>query len=256
MKAVILAAGVGKRLGHVNANRPKCLIELGGRTLLSRHLENLANCGVTEVVIVVGYQQDLIRRAVDHEQFPGGVQFVVNEAYERGSIGSLWAVRQELHDDAVIMDADVLYHPTILHRLVESRWPNALLMDEGVSQESEECMVVVREGRVVALTKRVPDQYDVIGEGVGFLKVQQSDLSSLFRSVQSSIERGLLDMEYEDALKEFFQDVGVGFEKIAGLPWIEIDFPEDIQRAEKEILPSLARYELGWNPLKEKAKVH
>ena len=257
MKAVILAAGVGKRLGHVNGNRPKCLIELGGRTLLSRHLENLANGGVTEVVIVVGYQQDLIRRAVEGEQFPGRVEFVVNDAYERGSIGSLWAVQQELHhDDAVIMDADVLYHPNILHRLVESRWPNVLLMDEGVSQESEECMVVVRGGRVVALTKRVPDQYDLIGEGVGFLKVQESDLPCLFHSVQSYIDTGLLDMEYEDALKEFFQDVAVGFEKIGGLPWVEIDFPEDIQRAEKEILPSLAKYELGLNALKEKAKVH
>ena len=136
MKAVILAAGVGKRLRHVIADRPKCLIELGERTLLSRYLESLATLAITQVVMIVGYQQELIRRAVKTERFPGEVHFEVNDAYERGSIGSLWAGRRELNDDVVIMDADVLYHPTILQRLVESPNPNSLLMDETVSQET------------------------------------------------------------------------------------------------------------------------
>ena len=239
MKAVILAAGVGRRLSDVIQDRPKCLIELGERTLLSRYLESLATLAITQVVMIVGYQQELIRRAVKTERFPGEVHFEVNEAYERGSIGSLWAGRRELNDDVVIMDADVLYHPTILQRLVESPNPNSLLMDETVSQETEECMVVVRSGRVIALTKHIPDRYDLVGEGVGFLKVQKSDVPHLVQSVQSYVNMGQLDMEYEDALKEFFQEVRVGFEKIGGLPWIEIDFPEDIKRAEREVVPFL-----------------
>ncbi|WP_447970813.1 phosphocholine cytidylyltransferase family protein [Nitrospira sp. M1] len=240
MKAIILAAGVGKRLGPVAEGRPKCLVEVGGQSLLSRHLDNLAALGVRTVVLVVGYQQDLIREAVASSSFPGAVQFVVNEQYTRGSITSLWEARKEVDDDVIIMDADVLYHPDILRRLVESKHRNALLVDESVSQETEECMVAIQEERVTSLSKTLPAQYDFTGEGVGFLKVGKAESAVLFQSVEGPIESGHLDMEYEDALKGFFEQVSVGYERIGGLPWIEIDFPEDVQRAEHEILPMLS----------------
>lgn len=101
-------------------------------------------------------------------------------------------------------------------------------------------MVVAQGARVIALTKKMPARYDMAGEGVGFLKVSGADTGSLIRSVQAHIERGQLDMEYEDALLEFFGDVQVGYERIGGLPWTEIDFEEDVAKAEREILPKLA----------------
>ncbi|GJL50076.1 MAG: hypothetical protein NPIRA01_13030 [Nitrospirales bacterium] len=240
MKAVILAAGVGKRLGVVAEGRPKCLVQVGGQSLLSRHLEQLSSLGIQTVVLVVGYQQHLIREAVASSSFPGIVQFVTNDQYIRGSITSLWEARKEVDDDVIIMDADVLYHPDILRRLVESRFPNALLVDESVSQETEECMVAIQDERVTSLSKTLPARYDFTGEGVGFLKVAKSDSAVLFQSVLEPIEAGHLDMEYEDALKGFFEKVNVGYERIGGLPWIEIDFPEDVQRAERDILPMLS----------------
>ena len=240
MKAIILAAGVGKRLGARFNGLPKCLIQVGDRTLLSRHLENLAGLGITQVLLVVGYQHRLIREAVQAEPFVGSIRFLMNDQYARGSITSFWKARVEFDDDVIIMDADVLYHPTILRRLVKSPLGNALLMDETVQQATEECMVAVRKERVIALSKILPRDYDCVGEGVGFLKVRRDDLPQLVGSVRSPIEAGLVDLEYEDALKEFFQAVHVGYERIGGLPWIEIDFPEDIQRAETDILPMLA----------------
>lgn len=241
MKAIILAAGVGRRLRAVNRDRPKCLVEVGGRTLLSRHLENLTRLGISSVVLVLGYRRHAIQDAVAATAVPGRITYIVNEQYERGSIGSLWAARDVMDQDVVIMDADVLYHPMILRRLIESPYPTAVLMDETVTQTTEECMVVVREGRIIALTKQVPDDYDFAGEGVGFLKVAEGDIPALVGSLATHIEAGSLDMEYEDALKEFFERVPVGYECIGGLPWIEIDFPEDIDRAEHEVLPAIER---------------
>jgi len=113
------------------------------------------------------------------------------------------------------------------------------LMDESVRQTGEECMVVSQGGRVIALTKKIPEQYDLAGEGVGFLKVRGTDTGTLIKSVGAYVERGKLDMEYEDALLEFFRDVRVGFERIGGLPWTEIDFEDDIAKAEREILPKM-----------------
>lgn len=239
MKAIILAAGVGKRLWPLTQHRPKCLIELGGRSLLVRYLDALAGVGIKQAVIVVGYKQEMIRSVVAADSRGVDVRYLVNEHYQRGSISSLWQARTELDDDVLIMDADVLFHREILRRLIESIWPTALLMDETVKQATEECMVVVRGGRVVALTKRMPDQYDFAGEGVGFLKVKRADTDALINSLKAHADRDEWDMEYEDTLLEFFGAVRVGHEKIGGLPWIEIDFPEDVARAERDILPKL-----------------
>lgn len=239
MKVIILAAGVGKRLWPLTQHRPKCLIELGGRTLLARYLDALAGVGIRQAVIVVGYKQDMIRSAVAADSRGVDVRYLLNEHYQRGSISSLWLAQTELDDDVLIMDADVLFHREILRRLITSTWSTALLMDETVKQTTEECMVVVRGGRVVALTKRMPERYDFAGEGVGFLKVRRADTGALINSLKGHADRGELDMEYEDALLEFFGAVRVGHEKIGGLPWIEIDFPQDVARAERDILPKL-----------------
>lgn len=239
MKAVILAAGVGKRLWPVTQYRPKCLIEIGGRTLLRRYLDSLAVVGIRRATIVVGYKQEMIRSAVEADRRGLAVDFLVNQEFHRGSISSLWIARTSLDDDVVIMDADVLFHPEILRRLVKSSYGNALLMDETVTQQGEECMVVVQGERVIALTKNLPPRYDYAGEGVGFLKVRRADTPHIVTSLRRYVDRGAWDMEYEDALLDFFHEVKVGHEKIGGLPWTEIDFPEDIKRAELEVLPKL-----------------
>ncbi|MBH0206257.1 MAG: phosphocholine cytidylyltransferase family protein [Nitrospira sp.] len=239
MKAVILAAGVGKRLWEVTQHRPKCLIEIGGRSLLHRYFEILAGLGIRRTTIVVGYRQEMIRAAVERDACGVTVDFLVNDQFHRGSISSLWIARAALDDDVIVMDADVLFHRDILRRLVESSHENALLMDETVRQTGEECMVVVAGGRVIALTKKMPDRYDYAGEGVGFLRVRHADTPHMVESLRSHIDKGSWNMEYEDALQQFFQTVKVGHEKIGGLPWTEIDFVEDVKKAELDVLPRL-----------------
>ena len=107
MKAIILAAGVGKRLWSVTQHRPKCLIELGGRSLLDRSLESLSANHVGQVMLVVGYRQDMIREAVGTGLYGLSVNYIVNQDYHRGSISSLWEARQGFDDDVLIMDADI-----------------------------------------------------------------------------------------------------------------------------------------------------
>ena len=239
MKAVILAAGVGKRLWEVTQHHPKCLIKIGGRSLLHRYLESLVSVGIRRAEIVVGYKQEMIRAAVEQDCCGVNVTFLVNEQFHRGSISSLWIARTALDDDTIVMDADVLFHPDILRRLVSSPCENALLMDETVQQTGEECMVVVAGDRVIALTKNMPERYDYAGEGVGFLRIRHADTPHVVSSLRGYIDRGSWEMEYEDALRPYFQDVRVGYERIGGLPWTEIDFIEDVRKAELEVLPKL-----------------
>ena len=240
MKAIILAAGVGKRIGAAAGNRPKCLLEFGGRSLLVRYLDALLAVGVKSAVLVVGHRQELIRDAVGENYRGLAIRYVVNDQYHRGSLYSLWLARGGFDDDLLIMDADVLCPASFVRRLVTSPHPNVLLVDESARQDSEERMAIIRSGRVAALTKKVPSEPpDLIGEGVGFLKVTREDSRAMLAAMEPFVQKGALDMEYEDTWEAFFRAVPVGCEKIGGQPWIELDFPEDIVRAEREVLPRL-----------------
>jgi len=244
MTAVILAAGVGKRLGAVMGNRPKCLFEVGGRTLLARYLDALLEAGIKTAVLVVGHRQELIRSAVGDAYRGLALRYLVNEQYRRGSLYSLWLARATFDDDLLIMDADVLCPASFVTRLVNSPHPNAILIDETVRQDSEERMAVIAGGRVLALTKQRPTPpADLLGEGVGFLKVTRRDSEAMVAAMEPFVTKGMLDMEYEDTWEAFFRAVPVGYEKVGGQPWIEIDFPEDITRAEREILPRIIELE-------------
>lgn len=242
MTAVILAAGIGKRLGVVTGHRPKCLSAIGGRSLLVRYLDALLEVGITSVWLVVGHRQELIRAAVGESYRGVALRYIVNDQYQRGSLYSLWLARAVFDDDMLIMDADVLCPASFVTRLVASPHPNAILVDETVRQDSEERMAVARDGRLVALTKQ-PADGTILGEGVGFLKVTRRDSEAMLAAMEPFVTRGDLDMEYEDTWEAFFRAVPVGYETIGGQPWIEIDFPGDLTRAEQDILPQIAAME-------------
>jgi len=107
MRAVMLAAGVGNRLGDLG-NRPKSLLTFGGRSLLQRHLDNLAAIEIAGLTLCTGYEAAQIEAHVQGAPLP--VQCVLNPEFRRGSVRSLWTVREAMTcgDDVLLMDADVL----------------------------------------------------------------------------------------------------------------------------------------------------
>ena len=238
MKAIILAAGVGRRLGGTAQGLPKCLVPIGGSSLLTRTLNSLQKLGISRIVVVVGYEKDKIRSSMRHligQSEP--VKFLENPDYKKGSILSLWTARGEFTDDLLIMDADVLFPDDLLSRLIHSRHPNAFLLDPRSESTGEEMMLMVKGGRVHRIARKVDGKYDLLGEGVGFLKVSRKDLPMLEEALASLITAGHHDADYENAIDLFLQKTNVGYEPVGSLPWTEVDFPEDVERAEREILP-------------------
>src|SRR5436305_8441030 len=118
--AIILAAGVGRRLGVAATGQPKILLELGGRTLLDRHLEALEACGVDDIRITVGYRSDLIDAALSRLGRRGRVELVDNPRYREGSMVSLWVQSTHLRAGIplLLLDGDVLYDPCMIERLI------------------------------------------------------------------------------------------------------------------------------------------
>jgi choline kinase len=239
MKAIILAAGVGKRFKEVTDQRPKCLIEIQGQTLLERTLRALGAAGVTNAVVVIGYRGDMIKQTIGSRCGAVQVRYIFNRQYEKGAILSLWSARAEFDDDTLIMDADVLFPVVLIARLVNSPHANCFLLDGSAANTGEEQMLLTRGGRVLNIVRGGSGDFDVIGESVGFLKVSCADAPLLRSILDDLVAQGRDTIEHEEAFPIFLARRVVGFERVDDLPWTEIDFPEDLVRAESEVLPRI-----------------
>jgi len=247
MRAVVLAAGRGIRLGPLGQERPKCLLPFGGRSLLARHVECLRGLGVNEIVLIVGYRADEVEAELDALGAAPRPTTVTNPRFERGSVVSLWTAREALAagGDVLLMDADVLYDRAILARLVEAAG-NVFLIDRKFDDGGQEAVkLCLRRGVPVEFRKRLaPDlEYDLVGESVGFFRFSEPIARALAARCGEYVDAGRLDEPYEEAIRALLLEQPAEFrvEDISGLPWIEIDFPDDVRRAEEEILPRLSQ---------------
>ncbi|WP_437503508.1 NTP transferase domain-containing protein [Sorangium sp. So ce1099] len=228
MRAILLAAGRGRRLGR---DAPKCLVSIDGKTLLERHLVNLTESGVTDLTIVVGFRREMIEEALGSLRPRLKVELIHNPRFVHGSIVSLHTAAERLSQGGLWMDADVLYPAALLRRLVASPHENCLLVDARSKETGEEMMVGVRAGRVLKIARRVGNGWDVAGETVGFAKVGPEGGRVMQRLLEEEVSAGRLDQEYEAAMDRAFQEVPFGIERVDDLPWTEIDFEEDIEKA-------------------------
>lgn len=221
MRAVIFAAGCGRRSG---LSMPKSMLEIRGRTLVERHLDALDGIPVT---LVIGYQQEKLRSLLGSR-----VAYVENPRFERdGVIWSFAAGLEAVDDgDVIFMDADVVYPPALLHRLLRSRHDLAFAVDRRSIATSEEMMVTVRGSRVCGISRRPQLPCDWMGETVGFTKVAARVVPALRAAVASAIADGE-NGDYEVALDRLVREKAAGVVEVADLPWTEVDFPEDIERA-------------------------
>jgi choline kinase len=236
MRGVILAAGRGARLNGGKGDMPKCLVTLGGETMLSRNIRLLRAAGIDEVVIVVGCAAETVRRTCRD------VTFVENENFaQTNSMYSLWLTRELLRDGFVVMNCDVLVHPQLLFDLVSARHEDALLLayrDEATVYGDEEMKVRVRRGRVLDMSKTMdPEEAD--GENLGVVKFGATGARLLIEKMDALVAAGEHKAWVPRAFKAFADERPLHVIGTRGYPWIEIDFPEDYRRAVEVVLPQI-----------------
>ncbi len=239
MKGIILAAGRGLRLNGVTGNTPKCLLEIGGLTLLERQIQALRATGIDDIVVVTGYEAERVQRACDSQ-----IHFVENSCFDQtNSLYSLWLTRDLLAKGFVVINSDVLFHPQLLFDLITARYEDALLIgycDQPSSRlGDEEMKVKVRGGRVIDINKTMNPQ-DADGENVGIVKFGPNGARLLIEQMDALIANG----GYHEWAPRAFGEFAVWHSLYAiptrGYPWIEIDFPKDYLKAVNEILPEIS----------------
>lgn len=234
--AVLLAAGCAKRLKHLTADRPKCLLEVGGRTLIEHQIGALRENGVDDVVVVTGYLASQLEAACGP-----GVRYVHNPVYATtNSIYSLHLALPAAAGPIVLANADVLFHPDLLRGLLAAAHPDALLYEPALALGDEEMKVRIEDGRVLAFGKNLPaGRYH--GENLGVLKFSAAGTARLAAEVDKLVQAGEVNAWAPRAFDAMCGDHPIRAVPTQGLPWIEIDFPEDLDRARTAVWPQIER---------------
>jgi len=240
MIGVILAAGMAKRLRPLTDTKPKCLLEVGGRTLLERTVDAMRGAGVSEFVVVTGYRASMIRDALSSLLSPLASKFTFldNADYaHNNNIYSLWMAGQAVRGrDFLLMDSDILCDPAAVARIA-SEPESALAVNRHELGEEEMKVVVDADGRITEISKTCRPE-EAMGESVGIERITAAYSEALFRELDQMILReGLVDIFYERAFERLIPQ-GHTFKVVDTTDYFsyELDTPEDFQRAQ-ELMP-------------------
>ena len=174
MKAIIAAAGMGKRLKHYTNGLPKCMLKFKGKTLMQRQVAALRSCGIHDVVVVKGYKQEKI----DYK----GIKYYLNRSFRRNNILlSFFYAEKEMKGDLILSYSDILYEKEVVERLLRSRNDISIVVDiewgdyyEGRTEhpiEEAENVILDTNNRVMEIGKILTGKHDVHGEFIGMMKL-------------------------------------------------------------------------------------
>lgn len=242
MKAMIIAAGEGRRLASYSKGKPKTLIEVSGTPILGYILNSLVREGIEDVLIVTGYNGGMIRDFVSKNYDNLNVDYVHNEVYNKtNNIYSVYLTKNKMmNNNFLLINSDVLFHSDILRYLKNSSREGLVLsVDLYKKLGEEEMKVKIEEDLIVEISKEInPSEAD--GEYIGLTRIDK-DMSKLFFEIlEKTIKEKGTGVFYEEAFQGVIDDGReVCYESTKGLPWIEIDTPEDLRIAREEIAPKI-----------------
>lgn len=159
MKAIILAAGVSKRLRPMTDNVPKCLLNLNGESILSYQLECLSKFNVDQILLVTGYKKDLILSYVSQSRCKDLIKIIYNDIFERTDNAYSLALALDSvsakTDSIIVLDGDIIFEIKLLIRLIESKYENVLIADNIKKIEAEDSKVLIEGGYVTGIGKKI-----------------------------------------------------------------------------------------------------
>ncbi|GIM45665.1 nucleotidyltransferase [Collibacillus ludicampi] len=226
--AVILCAGRGTRLGSLTADRPKCLLEIGGQTLLEKAIRQFYNNGVQRFVLVVGYQWEKIREKITN--LSGEFVLVQNQNYRTtNTLVSLWHAKEYMSKGFWLLNGDVMFDEEILSRF--DFGGSKIGVVPGRCEEEEVKVIINNEGVVVQLSKIAsPDK--ALGEFIGLAYFDEKFSRKLIECLEWWMKRENVNSQYFEAAVECaMKEIPLHIADLSGLSCIEIDTIEDYRRA-------------------------
>jgi len=233
-KAIILAAGLGKRLSSLTKEKPKSLLRVNGETILEYQKRVLQECGVENITIVTGYKSEKIERTLGPN-----TGYIYNPFYAvTGSLVSLWFAKSEMKHGFIYLHGDVLFHKQILKKLLSTHSDISLVVAKKQCV-TEDMKVRVNSGQIIEINKSI-EASEAYGEFVGLAKFSRKGAKTLVTILEKIVREGNLTDYFEYAIQRLVNE-GHKVHKcdVNNLPWVEIDFVEDFEKAKKVVYPRI-----------------
>lgn len=238
LQAVILCAGSGRRLQPLTQNKPKCLLEIGGKSLLEYAVQALRDYRVQDIWIVSGFHEELIRKKAGDRKWED-IHFVTNKEYEHTNTGfSLNLALNKVASDFILLNGDVLFSPRIIEDLLLHPGKNCVVVDDRNELDAEDVKVISAQQRVRNIGKEL-ELSESLGEAIGINKISREfgrKLSEVYDRHEKNQE---LRHFFEKGFDELCRSNGHMDIVLTGYDWIEIDTPDDFERALTEIYPRI-----------------
>ena len=229
MDAVIVAAGRGTRMENLTQDTHKCLLPVDGRPIIEYSLKTLKAHGIRRIFMVTGHFDALVRQALGRWVF----KFVENPFYRTtNNMASLWFAKEYMDDDFLYLHSDLLYHPKILADFLDHSFSHtAICMEEKQVFYGEE-MKIGREGDHLVLGKGLSDEQS-IGEFIGIAAFRKAGFPSFVDVMTEILMFGDHNAYFAEAIAIASRSNDVEIVPFTGLPWIEVDTADDLERAER-----------------------
>ena len=254
-KAIILAAGIGKRLGELTRNTPKCLLPIesdGKNTLLDLSIKSLLDNNISEIIIVTGFGAETLK---SHIATKWGnkiaFKYIFNEYYkEYNNIYSAYLARNIWDDETILLNSDIIVHPLILKNLIQEIKNNngqkSFLVIDGTKQLTNESMKVkINSNSEIKEINKGLEIKDSFGEYIGITYLRGFERVKFVESLDNNIKNHTIDLYYEDAIAHVLNEISVFPFLTLGNPWTEIDTKEDYEQAKQLAKQMQEIYEPG-----------
>ena len=238
MQAIILAAGLSKRLRPITDYAPKCLLKVGGKTLLEMTINNIIKNGINEFVMVTGYREDMIKGFIS-KNFPDlNIAYITNSDYENNNNSySLWMTKDYINGPSILLDSDILFDYRIISKLLESPHTDCLAVNTNHSLGEEEIKVIIDSANKIQHIGKDLNPAKSYGESIGIEKFSPDFFKELGEVLERKIVReNNVNEFYEASFQELYDKGNTMYAvDVSEYKSLEIDFPEDLIRAEEEI---------------------
>jgi choline kinase len=231
MEAVILAAGRGTRLQNITKENPKCLIEIGNKTILENQIESLLTNNIQKIYVVIGYKADKIQKKmknVDNVEFIENKDFATTDNIYSLFLTCDWIKGKEF----VLLNGDAIFEERIINKLLSKQGYDAAPIDSDYYDLEE---LKVREKNNIILEILPKDVSKEISNGstIGIFKFSSKGSKILFDELEKLVNEGVKNKWFEHALNNILNKIEMHKIDISGLKWIEIDDIGDIKKAKE-----------------------
>ena len=240
MQAIILAAGMGKRLGELTKGNTKCMIEVGGETLISRLLHQLDQLHLQRIILVVGYKAKELREYLLNIHILTAIEYVENTIYDKtNNIYSLYLAKDYLtKDDTLLFESDIIMEDSLIQKLIENPYPDLALVDKYESWMDGTVVTIDEENRILRFIPNSLFKYDEIPDyykTVNVYKFSKHFSSTMYVPFLEAYCKALGRNEYyEQVLRviTMLDNSGIRALPLNGEQWYEIDDIQDLDIAE------------------------